>query len=307
MTSVFIELARKVLENEPLPLSINEIWEIAKQKGYDQALNTQGKTPWATLGAMIHVDVRDNPGSLFMAIGERPKRFILKSTVEKSGTQILQIQPTQEIKANFDYLEKHLHPFMVYFGFYYLRSYLKTIRHNKSDKKEFGEWVHPDVVGCYFSFSDWKEEVVEVSALAGNTTIKLYSFELKRSLSYSNLREAFFQAVSNSSWANEGYLVAAEIDEDEDFLNELTRLSSAFGIGVIKLNVKDPDAAEILNPAKVKDSVDWETVNKLAGINPDFRDFLKRIKTDMSSREIRKELYDKVLDGEQLISSIQNA
>jgi uncharacterized protein len=28
----------------------------------------------------------------------------------------------------------------------------------------------------------------------------------------SNLREVFFQAVSNSSWANEGYLEAAEID-----------------------------------------------------------------------------------------------
>jgi hypothetical protein len=28
----------------------------------------------------------------------------------------------------------------------------------------------------------------------------------------SNVRECFFQAVSNSSWANFGYLVAAEIE-----------------------------------------------------------------------------------------------
>jgi hypothetical protein len=67
----------------------------------------------------------------------------------------------------------------------------------------------------------------------------VFSFELKKSLSFGNLREAFFQAVSNSSWANEGYLVAAEISQDEDFLSELRRLSSSFGIGVVQLADSD--------------------------------------------------------------------
>ncbi len=162
MASVFIQLARKVLEVERRPLTINEIWEIAKEKGYDKELNTSGKTPWATLGAMLHVDVRDNPKSLFIATSARPMRFVLKALVESSGEQILDIRPAEDKKRKIEYLEKDLHPFMVYYGFYYLKAYLKTIRHNKSDKREFGEWVHPDIVGCYFSFSDWKEEVVEV-------------------------------------------------------------------------------------------------------------------------------------------------
>jgi hypothetical protein len=165
--------------------------------------------------------------------------------------------------------------------------------------------VHPDIIGCYFSFSDWKEEVVEVSSLTGNASIKLYSFELKRELSLSNLREAFFQAVSNSSWANEGYLVAAEIDNDEEFRNELKRLSTSFGIGVIKIDVTEPDSTEVIFPARSKDLVDWETVNKLAGMNPDFLEFLKRVKVDMSSHEIRKEMYDHVLEKEELIKSIK--
>ncbi|MCR4081861.1 hypothetical protein [Providencia stuartii] len=38
----------------------------------------------------------------------------------------------------------------------------------------------------------------------------------------SNVREVFFQTLSNSSWANVGYLVAAEITGDET-LKELTR------------------------------------------------------------------------------------
>ena len=260
MASAFIQLARKVLEIERRPLTINEIWEFAKEKGFDKELTTSGKTPWATLGAMVRVDVRDNPKSLFASIGARPKRFILKSLVESNGEQILDILPPEDKKPKIDYLEKALHPFMVYYGFYYLKAYLKTIHHIKSGKREFGEWVHPDIIGCYFSFSDWKEEVVEVSSLTGNASIKLFSFELKRELSLPNLREAFFQAVSNSSWANEGYLVAAEIDNDEEFQNELKRLSTSFGIGVIKIDTTEPDSTEMIFPARSKDIVDWETV-----------------------------------------------
>lgn len=32
-------------------------------------------------------------------------------------------------------------------------------------------------------------------------------------MNFTNLREYYFQAVSNSSWANEGYIVALDIDD----------------------------------------------------------------------------------------------
>ena len=143
--------------------------------------------------------------------------------------------------------------------------------------------MHPDIVGCYFPFTDWEKEVVEVGALLGNRAVRLYSFELKRSLSFTNLREAFFQAVSNSSWANEGYLVAADVDTGDDFRDELGRLCAAFGIGVIQLDIADPDASQVLIPAHRKEFVDWETANKLAAMNPDFRGFLQRIKKDIET------------------------
>jgi hypothetical protein len=181
---------------------------------------------------------------------------------------------------------------------------LKTIHHNKSGKKQFGEWVHPDVVGCYFPFNDWKDEVADVSSLMGNTAVRLFSFELKRELTTGNLREVFFQAVSNSSWANEGFLVAASINTDEEFRNELERLSTSFGIGIIRIDIDDPDSTEVVLPAKPKDLVDWETVNKLATINPEFRDFLKRVKNDIASKEIRREMYDRVFDKDDLIKLI---
>jgi len=75
----FLELAKKVLSEIKKPLTANEIWEIAKEKGYNQKLNKQGKTPWATLGAQIYVNVRDKSNTEFASVGKRPKRFYLKS------------------------------------------------------------------------------------------------------------------------------------------------------------------------------------------------------------------------------------
>jgi hypothetical protein len=304
MAITFLQMAQKVLQEEKQPLSTSEIWQVAVSKGYEKLIDSKGITPWATLGALIYVDVRDNPSSAFVPIGARPKRFVLKSQMDILGGKLPDTTkiPQLAIKKP-EYLEKDLHPLMVYYGYLYLKAYLKTINHNKSDKKGFGEWVHPDIVGCYFPFSDWQSEVVEVSNLMGNTAVKLFSFELKREITITNIRESFFQAVSNSSWANEGYLVAARIDTDEDFEYELKRLSTAFGIGVIRLDIEDPDSSEILLPANTRETIDWDTVNKLSSINPDFREFLRRIRIDMSSREVRREMYDPVLIKDDLVKT----
>jgi hypothetical protein len=304
MAITFLQMAQKVLSDEKQPLTASEIWEIAVRRGYEKLVDSKGKTPWATLSAQIYVDVRDNPSCVFVPIGARPKRFILKSQADTFGGKLPETTIIPEITVKRpDYLEKDLHPLMVYYGFYYLKAYLKTINHSKSDKKGLGEWVHPDIVGCYFPFRDWEGEVVEVSLAMGNTAVKLYSFELKRDLSLANLRESFFQAVSNSSWANEGFLVAAEIETDDEFMGELKRLSTAFGIGIIKLDVEDPDSSVIIFPARAKETIEWETVNKLSSINPDFRNFLKRIQKDITSREVRKEMYDSVLSKDELVKS----
>ncbi|MDI6740009.1 MAG: hypothetical protein QME74_06555, partial [Candidatus Edwardsbacteria bacterium] len=236
----------------------------------------------------------------------RPKKFFLK--IWSNEFDVLKIIEEKSkiisMPKKREYQEKDLHPFLSYFAFYFMRTYTKTIQHTKSDKKEFGEWVHPDIVGCYFPLEEWKPEVVDFSSQIGNISIKLSSFELKRELTFTNLREAFFQAVSNSSWANESYLVAAEIQNDEDFLNEIKRLSTSFGIGIIRLNIEDPDSSETLLPAKIKEYLDWDTINKLT-MNPDFKDFIKRIKTDIQSKEIRKEKYDRIYDKDSLINTLK--
>jgi len=297
----FLELAESILKEEKKPLTSSEIWNIAVKKKYDKKLNSEGKTPWATLGAQIYVNAKDNPKSIFAKTDSRPKRFYLKSMSSSldldDNTIPEDLLPIK--KKKFDYLEKDLHKYLTYFAYYHMHCYTKTIKHNISNKKEFGEWVHPDMVGCYFRMEDWKKEVNDFSNAIGVRSIVLYSFELKRELSFSNLRESFFQCVSNSSWANESYLVAAQISEDEDFFDELSRLSASFGIGVIELDVEDPHSSEIIIPAKHKKNIDLETVNKLA-MNNDFKEFIETVKIDLTSRKIHNKEYDFVEDIQNL-------
>jgi hypothetical protein len=295
-----------VLEEEKRPLSSEEIWQVAQGKGYDELVGSKGKTPPATIGAQIYIDIRDNANSPFIKVEGRPRRFSLKTlfTVEQATERVTAIQNTKP-PVTIRYAEAQLHPFLAYFAYHSLKAHTKTIVHSRSNKKEFGEWVHPDIVGCYIPIEDWTQEVIEFGAAISNLSIKLFSFELKRNLSFDNLRESFFQAVSNSSWANEGYLVAANISGDEDFRIELQRLSSSFGIGVIEIDTDDPVSTSILYPAQTKDFLDWETINKIASLNPDFRSFLRRVKTDLTSREIRREQYDQIQDPVVLVQSIQ--
>ena len=301
----FIELAEKIIKEENKPLTQNEIWELAKIKGYDKFVNTSGKTPWNTIAARLYVDIRDNPSSKFIKLKLKPTKFFLKSLLNNLNN----IDP-QNISSNyFDekheskirFKERDLHKFLSYFVYTYRFIYTKTIYHEESNKKQFSQWLHPDIVGVYFPLEEWENEILDIAKEIGSVGIKFFSYEIKKELNFSNLRESFFQAVSNSSWANEGYLVAANIETDEELLNEIKRLNAAFGIGLIKLDIDDPDSSEVLYPAKEKESVDIETMNKIAQVNPNFKEFLKRIKSDLTSKEIRKEKYDEVFDIEDLL------
>ena len=297
----FIELAKKILEEEKKALSPTEIWEIAKLKGYVEELASEGTSPERTLYTAIYRNViKDN--SPFVLIDERPKRYALRSLFDKG-----QVDTSTKIEVSepeLDFKEHKLHPFLTYFCFERLSVYTKTIIHSKSRNMKFGEWVHPDMVGWWFGpIKEWKDSVREFSKSIQKLPFKLYSFEIKKTLNFNNLREVFFQAVSNSSWANEGYLVAHKIAEEEDFRSELKRLSSSFGIGIIQLDISDPDSSDIILPAAFKESLEWDSIDKLA-LNSDFADFLDRVKKDLTYSEVREEGYDKVFDSEDLIKKL---
>jgi len=303
----FLELAQKVLREANTPMSVEEIWQFARNKAYDSSVATKGKTPWRTIGAQIYVDMRDNTSSPFIKIDSKPRKFFLKELASEESLRRIKEREEGVVEApvKATYSERDLHPLLTYYAYTYMQTHTKTIQHERSARRSYAQWLHPDLVGVYFPIEEWTSEVIDFGIVVGSRLIKLYSFELKRELTFANIREAFFQAVSNSSWANEGYLVAAKISQDPEFMSELKRLTTSFGIGIIKLDIEEPDSTEVLFPARYRTDLDWDTVNKLAEDNADFRDFILRVRNDLSSKEVRKEKYDRVLNAEELVAKIK--
>ena len=154
----------------------------------------------------------------------------------------------------------------------------KTSKNNNGKKGNF--WLHPDVVGVKDLQEGYTSEVKNMilSSGAKQNMLKLYSFEVKVDLNGSNLRESFFQCVSNSSWANYGYLVAQSGQwEIEDFMKELEMLCSLHGIGVIRLELENPQESEILIHAKEKITVDYATINRITEQNTNFKQYTDKI------------------------------
>jgi len=139
------------------------------------------------------------------------------------------------------------------------------------------EWLHPDLVGMEDLSSDWTRELRDCARELAARRARLWSFEVKLLINRSNVRKSYFQAVSNSSWAHFGYLVAEKIEGDGT-MKELTMLAAAHGIGVIQLDSQAPTESQVMIPARERPDVDWDMCNRLAEENTDFVDYIERIK-----------------------------
>jgi hypothetical protein len=313
--TTFWDVIEKTIEKVGTPLSAKEIWDKANDLGTLGDFSTTGKTPWASISAYCYTDINANgDSSTIIQTSERPAQFFLRRLSTQIDYEKVQRQKENEIakKVGLEtkkFTERDLHALLVAYAFAdsHFKANLKTVFHENSFKATKGqnEWLHPDLVGVYFPFRDFKAETLEIQNHLSITSIKLYSFELKVSLGFVNLRQSYFQAVSNSSWATEGYLVTLNIDNDPAFKDEIRRLNNAFGIGIIKLNPDNIFESEILFPSRINQEIDWETVNRLANENSDFTDFLKLITEDCQLKKVKSQ-YDKVLKMEELTKYIKD-
>ena len=266
----YLELALYALQQLARPAGASEIWDFIEQNrfyaeldGYnpEQGLPSIGKTPWATVGAVLYVEISHISGSL--------KKLPLP---EKATTQ------TQ--KARFH--ERDLHPLLCKFLAEHplFAAQSRTIFHEKSGKSQKGadKWLYPDMVGVQFEYADYEHSSLQAwMRKFDRLPIKIFSFEIKKHLDFCNYKEYFFQAVSNSSWANEGYLVALSVPKDGEFREALQKLSQSFGIGIILLDAANLSQSEILSPAKYKKQMDYAVMYELAEKNRDFSQFLTTI------------------------------
>lgn len=301
-----IEIVQSVLEITG-PINPTEVYDKAKElfeKGeITNMFDYGGKTPHQSVSASIYTALNKGEELPFLKAQEKPVLIALKGAAKEPGLNMEKISaPSAKIMH-----ERDLHPFLTYMAIHNenLKCYTKTIFHEESLKSPKGmdRWLYPDMVGVRFLHAELSNEnLIAFSKKFDTLPVKLVSFELKKEISVNNCRECYFQAISNSSWANEGYLVGRHIDtHNPQLMDLLKRLHASFGIGVIDLRTDEDKKSAILLNAKYKEKIDYTVALELSDKNPKFSGFLKSVvdyDPDFPNRY--KDEFDEVKKKEEL-------
>ncbi len=305
-----IEIVQSILEITG-PISPTEVYDKAKElfeKGeITNMFDRGGETPHQSVSSCIYTVLDKGEELPFFKVQENPILIALKGAAKELGLNAQKPSaPSVKIAHNKIMHERDLHPFLTYMAIHNenLKCYTKTIFHEESLKSSKGmdRWLYPDMVGVRFLHAELSNEnLIAFSKKFDTLPVKLVSFELKKEISVHNCRECYFQAISNSSWANEGYLVGRHIDtHNPQLMDLLKRLHASFGIGVIDLRTDEDKSAILLN-AKYKEKIDYTVALELSEKNKKFSGFLKSVvdyDPDFPNRY--KDEFDEVKKKEEL-------
>ena len=226
----------------------------------------------------------------------RPRKYYFTESTDSDEVDHAESQGASvATKGNDSKLKEHdLYPILSDFLFSELEVHSKRIDEKRSRNSQGAggnRWLYPDLVGMEDLSGDWQREIKDCVQQYADKKTKLWSFEVKILINRSNVREAYFQAVSNSSWANLGYLVASEIEGGET-LKELRMLTALHGIGFIQLDIENPSESQILIPAKERSQINWDTANRLTKENTDFQEYIDLIIDFYKTGKIRQSEWD---------------
>ena len=188
----------------------------------------------------------------------------------------------KDSKRSYEQREKELYEPLIKYLKDELKVEARRIEEGNSSNthgKRGNHLLHPDIVGVESLIdSDWVEEIQTLADLTNRKKARLWSFEVKEKTKFSSVREDFLQAVSNSSWANLGYLVVGEI-EGSNTKKEARMLADLYGIGLITIDIEQQDG-NIEIQAQERDEIDLAACNRLARENTGFRRFIREAKKE---------------------------
>ncbi|MGB6230098.1 MAG: hypothetical protein WBF53_08230 [Litorimonas sp.] len=217
-----------------------------------------------------HDDVR--------TVETRPREFYVTASTEQDEAEAPTLHVSLANSAQKALTEHDLYPKLGEYLWSESDCYAMRIdeRRSKNNRGQKGNmWLYPDVVGMTSLSQDWSRNTVDLAKETRAELAQLFSFEVKLTINRANVREVFFQTLSNSSWAHQSYLVASEINSKA--VPELRMLCASHGIGLIQLDADDPANSQTLIPAQPKPSVDWNLLDRLAVENTDARKFVKAV------------------------------
>jgi uncharacterized protein len=275
----------KTLEDLVKPVNSIEVTKhILENKYYDFS----GRTPESTISAQLGDFVRkgDSRVKRYRGKGGLYYYYLTKHEDQTETSVLTESIETASGKAaspqGKKFIERDLHML--------LSSYLhstgvasKTIYHEASNGKDPHQvWTHPDMIGVQFNTMKSSATHQLLQCIDSAETFKLSSYELKREINSDNdLKMAYFQAVSNSSWANYGYLVTFELSSS--LTDEIKRLNQAFGIGVIELKANPFQSQVVFQPRERP--LDFSTIDKLCRMNKSYEMFIQKLEGCLNATE----------------------
>jgi hypothetical protein len=246
----------------------------------------------------VHICCQDKPSPrVYWYNPEKVDDLSYQSFISPNNgdSELEEESEVQSISSSAILSEYELYPLLIDFLKTEYKLYCQRIDEKRS-KNQRGlrgnQWLHPDIVAMQAIDKEWHELVRTCVQQGEGRRVRLWSFEVKKELSSSDIRSSFFQAVSNSSWANEGYLVTTAITDNIE--QELRMLSALHGIGVIILNTENPSESEIFLPAKSRPEIDWQSVNRIVVENDDFKNYIELVSTYYQTGRIRNQDWNKI-------------
>ncbi len=285
------EAILKVLEEQKEPMTSRSIHdEIMKNQFYESEEHRD------IVSADLSSFIKQNDARVkrVKKVGKYFLYYLAKFEDELNLTETIKTIPRKNHSKSETYKERDLHKLLSS----YLKNkniYSRTIFHEKSTKDDKNQkWTHPDMIGIKFLNLNNKFSQALLKVVNNADAFDLISYEIKREInSDHHLKESYFQAVSNSSWANYGYLVAFDINANSLLKDEMERLNQSFGIGIIELKA-NPYESKVLFPAKHKE-LDFKTIDKLQN-NPDFAEFIEYTEKLLTAGERYKEDTEKAFE-----------
>ncbi|MGB3457516.1 MAG: hypothetical protein WBA35_14245 [Litorimonas sp.] len=230
----------------------------------------------------------------------RPREYYFATASDEEEAEAVRVEPavrsvetTQECQKSFT--EHDLYPVLGAFAFEEFDCYAMRIDEKRSANRSgsgANQRLYPDVVGMVNLMKGWHRETSELAKAASAERVRFFSFEVKKHINRSNVRKCVFQTVSNSTWANFAYLVAASVDEAASA--ELRLLCSSHGIGFIRLDPKDASESQVLIPATLRGQVEWNALDRLTAENRDAQQYVENVRAFHGLGRVRTRDWDLV-------------
>ncbi|MCY4419589.1 MAG: hypothetical protein OXB93_07070 [Cytophagales bacterium] len=302
----------KRIDSEDEALSTSQVVDLIFAKDPDQDEDR------ASLGARVRSSLSNLRSQKRILHVREGNVFYNYLPAHGKGKSVLPEKPREEKNAQeneerWARLEKDLYPLLPYYFGVHQDKDMK-----KNEKYCFGGKVHiqtfeeqgggsggrgqyfPDAVGVQFvgevdgkisqdTESDQDSLKLLEAEVLGEDRFKIYSFEVKPDITKGRLRKDYLQAVGNSSWAHEGYLVAAKVYESAKEDDEVNMLNALYGIGIAE--IKEDGSTDIIIEAKPKDRIPrevWGTMMNHFAERQSFEDFIDGIYNTLRIGNVRR-------------------